>query len=184
MDRFARILAVLAGILAAIAGIIALVTAVVQRQTAEDQSIQLAQLIAELAEQRDELDEQGETLEDIRNCRGEIVIGIDEPTSGDQVTSQLHVSGTGTIHQTCRYVFIFVRDISLPAWKVTDLVQVNTNGQWAGLARLDGFVPAGGQANIEARGTAQSDAYVINAILAAPPERGVPSNLVRVRRVQ
>jgi hypothetical protein len=57
-------------------------------------------------------------LEAIKNCRGEVAASVDSPADGDQVPMLVDVSGTSSIHGTCRYVFIIVHDISAAGYTI------------------------------------------------------------------
>lgn len=131
---------------------------------------------------RCELKKQEEEIKTIIPCSVEIKIR--DPKDGDQVPSQVDVIGMSTVHEECQYVFIFVRGAEPPAnyWRVTDLVQVNTNGQWAGKALLD-EVPIGTEATIEARVAVDPQSYRTGQRLSIPPTKGARSSQVRVRRV-
>ncbi|ETW97149.1 MAG: hypothetical protein ETSY1_23835 [Candidatus Entotheonella factor] len=139
----------------------------------------------DLEQQKIQLDEQKTKLEALKNCRGEIVVSVNQPQQNAQVKREVDVSGTSTVHEICRYIFLILRDVSSPGlpWKIVDIVQVNTNGRWAGKIVLDGF-PIGTEVEIEARGIGRSDAYTIGEPLPVPPEKGVPSNIIHVRRVE
>ena len=93
------------------------------------------------------------------------------------------VRGTCTIHDRCRYVYIIVREEACQAWRVTDLVQVNTDGRWTGKAKLDN-VSVGSKAEVSALIVAQPQEYIVNAFLRGPPDKGVPSNIVYIKRIQ
>jgi len=124
-----------------------------------------------------------EKIESIEECHVEIT--INEPQNGDHVPAEFDVSGTSTIHDKCRYVFIIIRGVSPPVqyWKVTDIVQVDKRGQWSGRAVLKD-VPIGMEPKIHARVSNKPSAYRINQILPSPPVEGVLSNVVKVRRIR
>jgi hypothetical protein len=129
-----------------------------------------------------ELDLQKERIARLEGCFG-VIADIKEPTNGIEVLPPVDISGTSTIHETCHYVFIVIRDRSAPVWKITDLVQVSTTGQWAGVAKLD-EIPVGGWAEVTARVTARPTDYRIGQSFPIPPVKGVPSDIIRVRKKQ
>lgn len=133
----------------------------------------------------DELSAQKVELAAIKDCHGEVAISIEEPQDGGQVSSKVNVIGSSTPHETCRYVFVAVHDASKPGqgWKISDLTQVNKTGRWTAKVRLNEFT-LGTEVEIDARVSAQPKAYVVGQHLSVPLERGVPSNIIHVRRVQ
>lgn len=149
--------------------IVALVTAIVSLCTSARNS-------AELAAQK-------KRIAHLERCPVEVV--IDEPKDGDHVSPEVNVSGLCSIHETCRYAFVIVRGTVAPAnyWKVSGLFQVNKDGKWKGKVLLD-HIPTGEEVAIEARVTDNPKAYVVGQRLSLPPEKGAPSNIVHVRRVQ
>lgn len=110
-------------------------------------------------------------------------IAINKPRDGDHVESKIDVIGTSMIHESCQYIFVIVRSKSTLVWKITDLVLVNTDGQWAGQARLD-EIPLNTEATIEVRLTNKPTIYNVNQCFTTPPENGGRSNIVRVKRVK
>lgn len=130
-----------------------------------------------------ELTEQKEQIARLERCPG-VVVNITEPENGDHVSSKVTVKGTSTIHEVCRHVFIVVHDRSTSIWKITGVGEVNTDGQWTGEAKLDEISSAGGEAEITARVIAQPTTYMVGQQYSTPPVKGVPSNIVHVRRVQ
>jgi hypothetical protein len=134
-----------------------------------------------------ELQDQKGLLERLENCEETAIeIEIDSPEDGSQIrASHIDIGGTSTLHERCRYVFLVVRGVSGKTWKVADLVQVNRDGRWTARVDLDRTgVRAGEQFDVDARVTAQGSVYQIGQVLPAPPQRGVPSNIIRLRRLQ
>ena len=135
---------------------------------------------------KNELQDQKGQLERLENCQEkEIGIEIEPPEGGLQVrASSVEIGGTSTLHEQCRYVFLIVRGVSNRSWNVADLVQVNRDGRWNAMANLDrAGVRAGEQFEVDARVTAQPSVYRIGQILPTPAQRGVPSNIIRLRRL-
>ncbi|MBU1235519.1 MAG: hypothetical protein KJ634_00530 [Gammaproteobacteria bacterium] len=128
------------------------------------------------------------TVEEIKNCRGQVAVRIDSPSPVDseveQVSERVNVQGEGTVHQTCHYVLLLVHDVSVPGrpWTISDLVQINTTGRWAGIAQLHDVL-IGGLAEIDARVVAQPSEFPVGNSYPYPIEAGVRSNIVRVRRI-
>jgi hypothetical protein len=118
------------------------------------------------------------------SCRNVEVV-IRQPKEGDQASSLADVTGTTTVDEECRYVFIVVAPMRPPTkfWRITDLTQVQKDGSWAGNALLD-EIPLASEATIEVRVTSEPDIYRIDQHLPNPPTKGRPSDLVRIRRVQ
>lgn len=150
--------------------------------------IELERLSTEVGQSNDRvdkrIDEQEKKIEKLEGCYG--VIGkISEPINGQQVSSRVYVSGMSTIHETCQYVFIFVRDISTPRWLIADLVQVNADGRWAGMAQVREISGVNGEVVITARVTARPTDYGVGQFLSTPPGKGIPlNNTVHVRRIR
>jgi len=141
-----------------IASIIALITAIVSLAT----SLRNAEKIASIVP-----------------CPVEVT--INEPQTGDHVSAEFDVSGTSTIHDECKYVFIVVRGTSV-IWEITDISQVDKRGQWLGKAQLN--IPIGMETKIHALVSNRPDTYRSGQILSSPPVKGVSSNIIKVRRVQ
>lgn len=124
-------------------------------------------------------------IEELKNCRNEVVVDIGSPKKGEQVPAEVDVSGTSTVHPTCRYVFLIAQDVPPTGrrWKILDIPQLQNDGTWTGKVRLD-YVSVGTEVTIVAHVTGNSRAYKPQQILSAPPDHGMPSNFVTVRRVQ
>jgi len=122
----------------------------------------------------------------VTDCRGKVAIEIKSPKSRSHSSSSVDVEGESTVHDICRYIFIFAREVSKPngGWKVLDMTQLNKGGEWAGRVDLEGFANVGSEIDIDARVIANPDAFILNSYLKSPSEKGVPSNIVRIRRVQ
>ncbi len=125
----------------------------------------------------------------IKDCRGEATITINSPTEGAQVGDFVDIIGnvtTTAAHEMCRYVCITVHDVSTPGkgWQIADLTQADiTTGQWAGKIKLD-KISIGSDVEIDARLNSQPNTCLINQHLHFPLEGGIPSNIVKVRRIQ
>lgn len=133
----------------------------------------------------EKIDMQKAEIESIKSCKGEVTAQINTPETDDAVSSSINVSGRSTIHESCRYIFLFVHDQSYPGdgWKVSDLVQINMDGTWSGTVLLN-HIALGAKVEIDVRVTAQPKDYIIGQIYPIPPDKGVPSNIVNVRRVE
>jgi hypothetical protein len=123
----------------------------------------------------------------IKNCRGQVSTRILNPNQGavEQVGDLVSVRGEATVNETCRYVVLVMHDSSTPGrpWIISDVVQVNTTGEWTGNVRLD-TVQIGSTAEIDARIVGDPTKFVVFQSLPTPPDQGVRSNIVQVRRVK
>ncbi|MBI1745338.1 MAG: hypothetical protein HYR55_01970 [Acidobacteria bacterium] len=176
------IVALLAAIIGLIISIINFSNIAKQEKKSVLQQEELAKQQKSSVLQQEELAKQQKSIERFESCYGEVIINIIDPQDGDQVSSSIDIKGTATIHDRCRYVFIVVRDKNSQVWRVTDLLQVNINGTWAGKAKLDD-IPVGGEAEISAIIIAQPKAYPVGEHFSVPPDRGVPSNFVCIKRI-
>jgi hypothetical protein len=116
-------------------------------------------------------------------CPVELI--INEPKSIDHVSTEVNVIGTASIHEECRFVFIIVRGVetSNQYWEVTDIVQIDNEGKWSGIATLNN-ISIGNKAKIHARVCNKPDIYRIKEKMSFPPVKGVLSNIVEVRRIR
>lgn len=128
-------------------------------------------------------------VEALRDCRGKVAARINSPLSDNgraiSASGDILVAGESSIHDACYFVVLLSHDLTAVGapWTVEDSVQVNTNGQWSGRVRMLN-VPLGDVAQIDARVVAQPSLYLVNQTLPFPPETGVRTNSIQVRRVQ
>lgn len=123
-----------------------------------------------------------EKVEDLRNCRNEVVVNISEPKDGAQIPTITDVLGKSTLHSNCRYVFLIAKDFSSTEgtrWKVVDITQLQNDGRWSGRVRLD-HIPSGEKVSLVAYVTGNAGAYQPMQILNSPPDFGMPSNFIKV----
>lgn len=125
-------------------------------------------------------------IEALWDCGGQVSISVDTPLDNAQVGEVFDIHGSGTIHNDCRYVCVTVHDVSKPGgiWQVADLTQVKKNGQWTAKASLAGVTTVQGQVEIEARLKSRPTSCAVGQASSVPSAGGVPSNVVKVRRVQ
>lgn len=128
--------------------------------------------------------EQGRKIEQLEGCSG-IIVKITEPSNGEEVGGRLYVNGVATPSDTCRYVFVVVRDKSGAVWKIADLVQTNAAGQWFGVVQLDDVSHVGSDLEIMAKVTSRPNDYTVGQFLSAPPLKGISStNIIHIKRMR
>lgn len=168
----------LAAIIAFLTAIIALVAAflaISQSNITEDKVVIVKDRVVDL---RADIDQ-------TPDCWAESDLTMTEPKDGDQVSSKVIVWGQATPGSLCRYVGVYVRSFStsqLP-WRLTDSWIIDRSGKWSGVARLDHIV-VGESAEIHARLTARSVRESLFNDLENPPVSGVPSETIRVWRIE
>lgn len=128
--------------------------------------------------------EQGKQLEEVQPCQ-KTTIQITKPIDSIQVPVEGIVIGKATIHDICRHVFLFVERIvpDKRSWTVTDYVQVQGNGLWSAHYDIE-YIDPGEFIRIEARLTSNPGDYALIEYLGEPPNQGVRSTPVGVRRKQ
>lgn len=165
--------ALLAALIGLIAAIISLVTSIVNARKTEENTTQIQRT--------------SEEIEMIKNCRGQVATRILSPDQSalEQVGELVSVTGEATVNETCHYVVLIMHDSSAPGrpWSISDLVQINTTGEWNGNVKLD-TVQIGSTVEIDARIVSDPTKFVVGQSLPTPPDQGVRSNIVRVRRVK
>ena len=158
-----------------IASIIALATAVLTFGTAWGWHRSTVERITDIRQQ----------VEDIFSCWGEAEIEVKQPLGEDRVSANVIAWGEASVDPRCRYVYVFVRDLSTggASWRVTDVTQTDREGQWSGIASLD-HLSVGGPAEIHVRLTSRAIYKPIPKFLDHPPPEGVPSQTIRVWRIE
>jgi hypothetical protein len=114
----------------------------------------------------------------------DLQISVSQPKEGDHVQGlEVEVNGEASIHEYCGHVFVFVHPIRGKFWKVTDVVQVNTDGKWSAIADLSN-IGVGEEGTIEVRLVANPSIYSKGKSISGPPDRGLRSRFVKVRRIK
>ena len=161
-------IALITAVIALLAAVLGLVTAWIWYRAIDEQITDVKQQV-----------------EDIFSCWGEAEIDVRQPLAEDRVSAHVVAWGEASVHPRCRYVYVFVRDLSTggASWRVTDVTQTDREGRWSGVASLD-HVSVGGKAEIHVRLTARPVYKPIPAFLDDPPPEGVPSQTIRVWRIE
>lgn len=121
---------------------------------------------------------------DSTNCYELTKISIKTPLDGAQISASNEVfamvNGEATPNQSCRFVYVFVKDMRSGALRASDLTQTLDNGEWSG--RLDlSNVAHGEQAGIHAV-LIDRPIYPVGTTLPLPPVGGRPSQHVQLWR--
>ncbi len=166
-----------------VGSIIAVAAAFFSLYQSSDNKITLKYQGIELSITSKRVDKTEKALNDLAVCPVDVL--IEKPLNGTQAEARIPVTGWCTQNDRCQTVFIIVRGESPPSnyWRVTDRCLVQKSGKWSAMALLDHIQP-GDMAFIEARVTADPNAYHPGQQLAAPPGKGARSNTVYVRRVE
>jgi hypothetical protein len=124
-------------------------------------------------------------VEDIFSCWGKAEIDVKQPLAEDRVSANVVAWGEASVDPRCRYVYVFVRDLSTggASWRVTDVTQTDRQGRWSGIASLD-HLSVGGTAEIHVRLTSRPVYKLVPAFLEHPPPEGVPAQTIRVWRIE
>ncbi len=132
-----------------------------------------------------EMDELKRQIQEAFSCWGEAEIDVRQPLAEDRVSADVVAWGEASVDPRCRYVYVFVRDLSTggASWRVTDVTQTDREGQWSGIASLD-HLSVGGPAEIHVRLTSRPIYKPIPKFLDHPPPEGVPSQTIRVWRIE
>ena len=158
-----------------IASIIALATAVLAFLTAWMTYRSVDEQVTDVKQQ----------IEETFSCLNEAEINVRQPLAEDRVSAHVVAWGEASVHPRCRYVYVFVRDLSTAGalWRVTGVTQTDREGRWSGIASLD-HLSVGGKAEIQVRLTARAVYKPIPTFLDDPPAEGVPSQTIRVWRIE
>ena len=118
------------------------------------------------------------------NCYKLTTISIKTPLDGAQISASNEVfamvNGEATPNQSCRFVYVFVKDMRSGTLRASDLTQTLDNGEWSG--RLDlSNVAHGEQAGIHAV-LIDRPIYPVGTTLPLPPVGGRPSQHVQLWR--
>ena len=167
------------------AAVIAFVAAVISILETLEVGRKLITVSATVRSVDEEIQDVKQQVEDIFSCWGEAEIDVRQPLAEDRVSAKIIAWGEASVDPRCRYVYVFVHDLSTVGanWRVTDVTQTDREGRWSGIASLD-HVSVGGQAEIHVRLTSRPVYKPIPAFLEHPPPEGVPSQTIRVRRIE
>jgi hypothetical protein len=121
---------------------------------------------------------------DSTNCYKLTKISIKTPLDGAQISASNEVfaivNGEATPNQSCRFVYVFVKDMRSGTLRASDLTQTLDNGEWSG--RLDlSNVAHGELAGVHAV-LIDRPIYPVGTTLPLPPVGGRPSQHVQLWR--
>ena len=167
------------------AAVLALVAAVISYLETLEVGRELDTVGATVRSVDEQITDVKQQVEETFSCWNEAEIDVRQPLAEDRVSADVVAWGEASVHPRCRYVYVFVRDLSAGGarWRVTDVTQTDREGRWSGIASLD-HLSVGGKAEIHVRLTARPVYKPIPAFLDEPPLEGVPSQTIRVWRIE